>query len=89
MNFRSWLDLNPNTILSSTESSEDKSQEEEDEDVALKMGFQYYGKDVRNKYRKTMQYYVTPYTNFDELDRPVERKIAADLARLVEKSADG
>lgn len=33
-----------------------------------------------------MQYYVTPYTNFDELDRPVERKIAANLARLVEKS---
>ena len=36
-----------------------------------------------------MQYYVTPYTNFDELDRPVERKIAANLARLVEKSKEG
>ena len=52
------------------------------------MGFKYYGKDIRNKYRKTMQYYVTPYTNFDELDRPVERKIAAELARIVQKSGE-
>jgi len=40
-----------------------------------------------------MQYYVTPYTNFDELfeelDSPDERKIAAGLARLNQKSEKG
>ena len=50
------------------------------------MGFQWYSKQMRDKYRNTMQYYVTPYTNFDQLDRPVERKIASELARLVQKS---
>ena len=75
-------------MLSSTESSEEQEAEIE-EDLNFKMGFQWYSKDIRNKYRKTMQYYVTPYTNFDELDRPVERKIAGDLARIVQKSKEG
>lgn len=57
-------------------------EEEEEELLRSKMGFNFYNENIRNFYREYVQSMITP------IDKPKERRIAAELAKLSERADD-